>query len=314
MVHRGTIIRPRHPRSPRRWGQTYNYGQAGGVRSNGPIPIGRTLDNKYQVQAVLGRGCTGIVYLADDLALQRRVAIKVLFPEYAADPKVAKSFRREAVAMASVRHENTVQIYAFGAHRGLPYFVMEYLAGRTVQTLVDRAGKRREPLHLVLVLNVIHQVCRGLQAVHDRGFVHNDVKPANMLIGPPFRVALGDFGLVQSGGAPPQGLSGTPLYIAPELIRRDRLPDDQRHLSDIYSLGVSAYEMLTGSGPFEGETINELLLSHLHAQPCRISEIRPEVPRALDAVILRALAKAPTERYNNCLELLAAMLQAMRRE
>jgi serine/threonine-protein kinase len=158
----------------------------------------------------------------------------------------------------------------------------------------------------------MQQVCRGLQAVHDRGFVHNDVKPANMLIGPPFRVALGDFGLVQGGGTPPQGLSGTPLYIAPELIRRDRLPDDQRHLSDIYSLGVSAYEMLTGSGPFEGETINELLLSHLHAQPSSIVAVRPEVPRALDAVILRALAKAPTERYNSCLELLAAMLQAQR--
>jgi len=216
--------------------------------NEGPIPVGITLDNKYLVRQVLGKGSMGMVYLARDVALERDVAVKVFLPRYSADEKVAKRFRREAVAMASVRHDNVVQIFAFGDYDGHPYFVMEYIPGHTVANLVESANDRGEQLYFDVVLGILAQVCRGLDAVHKCRIVHRDVKPANMLIGPRFRVAVMDFGLVElvQGAVSVRDLAGTPLYLAPELIRREPVAEDKLYLSDIYALGISTYEMLTG--------------------------------------------------------------------
>jgi eukaryotic-like serine/threonine-protein kinase len=275
----------------------------------GPIPIGVTLDNKYLVRRVLGRGSMGMVYHAYDLALEREVAIKVLLPHYSRDPKVAKRFRREAVAMASVRHEHVVQIFAFGDHESHPYFVMEYIPGHTVATLIESASQRGEQLYLDVVIGILNQTCRGLQAVHDRGIVHRDVKPANMLIGPRFRVALADFGLVEKvqGTLAKRDLAGTPLYIAPELIQNKPIGEEELHLCDIYALGVSAFEMLTGKVPFDGATIKEILHRHVEEPPPAVSTIRADIPTAVDEVIARALDKVPANRFRSAMEFLEAL-------
>jgi len=288
-------------------------GQGAGADEQGPIPVGITLDSKYLVRRILGRGSMGMVYLAYDLALEREVAIKVLLPNYARDPKVAKRFRREAVAMASVRHDNVVQIFAFGDHDGHPYFVMEYVPGHTVSTLLETACERGEQLYLDVVLGILNQVCRGLQAVHDRRIIHRDVKPANMLIGPRFRVALTDFGLVEQvvQGVPgKRDLAGTPLYIAPELIKHQTIPEDQLHLCDIYALGVSTFEMLTGRVPFDGESIKEILRKHVDDEAPRVTSLRADLPAAFDEVLSRALNKNPSARFPSSVLFLDALNQA----
>lgn len=281
-------------------------------QDSGPLPPGTRLGPNYRIQRVLGRGSMGIVYLAQDIALERRVAVKVLAPHYAADEKVAKRFRREAIAMASVRHEHVVQIYAFGDHEGRPYFVMEYIPGYTVANLIEHANERGEHLYFDVVLGILSQVCRGLEAVHSAGLVHRDVKPGNMLVGPGFRVALADFGLVEmlDHSAAVRDLAGTPLYLAPELIRREELPQDQRHLSDIYALGVSTYEMLTGEVPFDGATVKEILQRHLRQSPRPISDIRADLPTAVDRALGTCLNKVPTLRFDHCGDFLDALNRA----
>ena len=277
--------------------------------NEGPIPVGITLDNKYLVRQVLGKGSMGMVYLARDVALERDVAVKVLLPRYSADEKVAKRFRREAVAMASVRHDNVVQIFAFGDYDGHPYFVMEYIPGHTVANLVESANDRGEQLYLDVVLGILTQVCRGLDAVHRARIVHRDIKPANMLIGPRFRVAVMDFGLVElvQGAVSVRDLAGTPLYLAPELIRREAIAEDKLHLSDIYALGISTYEMLTGQVPFDGEEIKDILRRHLNEEIPLVSDLRSDISKNVSAVIARAMSKNPQERHASCLEFLEAL-------
>ena len=279
--------------------------------SDGCIPAGTRVGDHYRVERVLGRGSMGVVYVATDTALQREVAIKVLAPHYAADQRVAARFRREAVTMANVRNENVVQIFAFGEYRSQPYFAMEYLPGYTVGSLIEDANRRDEHLYLDVVIGILTQICRGLSAVHAAGVVHRDVKPANMLIGPKFRVALTDFGLVEMlRQTTERDLAGTPLYLAPEIIRRQPLPDHQRHLSDIYSLGISTYEMLTGDVPFDGQTVKEILRRHVSQPPKPVSEIRSDLPQAVDQVLLRCLDKDPRSRFEDCGEFIEALVAA----
>lgn len=280
-----------------------------GPHDTGPIPIGITLDDTYYVRRLLGSGAMGLVYLCDDIRLERAVAVKVLSPRFAADERLARRFRREAVAMASVRAENVVQIFAFGDYCGHPYFVMEYVPGYTVGSLVEGANQREEQLYLDVVLGILRQACRGLQAVHDRGIVHRDVKPPNMLVGPNFRVAIADFGLVENIAQPHDGrdLAGTPLYLAPELIRRDPIPEHQLHLADLYALGASAYEMLTGDPPFDAPTVTEILQLHLRQAVPSVTEVRSDIPQAMAEVLARALSKAPSDRFQSCQSFMMAL-------
>ena len=268
-----------------------------------PITVGtgQVVDSRYRLLAVLGLGSTGVVYLALDLGLQRHVALKMLAGQPSPNSTVVRFFRQEAVAMASIRHPNVVQVHAFGEHEGLPYLVMDYVDGETLAAYLARTVAMDEPLCLDVVLGLMGQVCRGLQAVHDRGIVHRDIKPANMLVDHEHQVRLIDFGLVASQDPQFSGtLAGSPLYLAPELIRGDAVPDDQLHLCDVYALGVSIYELLTGVGPFEGESIQQMLQAHLHTTPPRVTDARPDLPLAVDAVLVRAMHKDPVERFQSC--------------
>ena len=287
-----------------------------------PVAAGTTFARKYYLERLLGRGAMGAVYLARDLSLEREVAIKILLPAHAADAGIVDSFHREAVAMASVRHVNVVQIYTSGQHDGLLFFVMEYVPGRSVAALIRELFGRGESLPLDTLLGIIDQVSLGLAAMHKRGIFHGDVKPANMLIDESNHVAITDFGLVGSSKAVtddgellelnPRNISGgTPLYIAPELIAGKAVAPEERHLCDVYSLGVSVFEMFTGQGPFVGRTIEKILKGHLFAPPPKLTKLRPDLPSALDPVIRRALAKQPRQRYPSCEELAFAVNRAV---
>ncbi|MCP4603851.1 MAG: protein kinase [Proteobacteria bacterium] len=274
------------------------------------VPSSIVLEGKYLLRNEIGRGAMGTVFLAEDTTLQRQVAVKFLRPEFSNSPEYAERFRQEAVGMAAIRDNNVAQIYAYGKYGNIPYFVMEYLKGETVENTVDTHNRRGIFMPLQDVVSILIQSVSGLAAIHRSNVVHRDIKPANiMLTDDPMRAVIMDFGLVRSVKMEDEvrALAGTPAYIAPELVEgisnADRSP-----LTDIYSMGSSAYEILTGSLPFSGDNWVEILRMHITEIPAFPSERRPGIPDELDEIILRAMSKDPKERYQNCDDFLEDLL------
>jgi serine/threonine-protein kinase len=264
------------------------------------------LENKYRLLNEIGRGAMGTVFLAEDTSLRRRVAIKFLLPELDASADCAIRFKQEAVGMASVRHNNVAQIYSYAEHGGNLYFVMEYLDGDTLENLVDAHNRRGFFIPLSSAMDMLMQAASGLAAVHRAGVVHRDIKPANiMLTDDGRRTVIMDFGLVRNVEIEHEmrSLVGTPAYMAPE-IAEGRRGSDRSPQVDIYSFGVSAYEILTGSLPFNGKTWVEIVRKHITEVPSFPSERRPGLPEKLDEIIFRALSKDPNERYKTCSEMI----------
>lgn len=270
------------------------------------------LDGVYALRQALGRGAAGQVWLAEDILLKRPVAVKIVPPELVGGNSEAwrNALRREAAAMASIRHPNVAQVFAFGRHRDLHYFIMEWVDGETMQGEIERRRVTGDRIPVRRALRIIAEACRGLAAVHRAGIVHRDVKPANLIIARDGRVVLIDFGLVRmpdgggAGGAP----VGTPRYMAPELAKASSLPSsDELHLADIYSLGATAFEILTGFPPFPGEGAREVIERHVHEAPSPPSARRPDLPPIVDRLILRSLSKKPRERYASCEDMRAAV-------
>lgn len=264
------------------------------------------LEGKYRLLTEVGRGAMGTVFLAEDITLKRKVAVKFLLPELAHSEECADRFHREAVGMAAVRDNNVAQIYAFGTHGGTPYFVMEHLDGETVEDMIDAHNRRGFFVPLAIAIDVLIQAASGLAAIHRAGVVHRDIKPGNiMLSGDPMRAVIMDFGLVRTVRVEDEtrSLAGTPAYMAPELVE-GRPGADRSPLSDLYSFGAAAYELITGSLPFGGDTWVEILRKHLTEIPLFPSERRPGIPERLDEIVLRAMSKDPNERYQRCEELL----------
>lgn len=282
------------------------------VVSRGGMPaLGTVIEDVYRLDRVIGEGAMGIVYLAHDLRLERDVALKVIHPSYVKTPDAASRFLYEARTMARVRHENVVEIYAFGNHQGSPYFVMEYVPG----THVDRILRaRREPPSIDEALGILEQVCRGVSAIHAAGTVHRDLKWTNVLVGPAFRVAVTDLGLARVLDKPADELlesfSGTPAYMAPEVVLGTPLPVAMHARADVYSLGVMAFELLTLRLPFVSDDGDEMMKLHVSAPPPTPSELRPELPAAFDSVILKALSKAPQDRHASVAAFREALLTA----
>jgi len=194
----------------------------GGKAGDGPsIPErGARIADTYVVEGMIGRGGMGVVLLAEDERLQRKVAIKLINPDFAHRERAVQRFFKEARTMAGLRHQNVVQIHALGEHEGVPYFVMELVDGITVADWLLQHDPGGAPPHIDEALGILEQVCRGLQAIHGIGILHGDIKPGNVLIGPLFRVAVTDFGLVRDRDSADAGTSivGTPAYIAPEVV------------------------------------------------------------------------------------------------
>src|SRR5918996_3473205 len=266
--------------------------------------IDTLFDRRYQITRKLGSGGMANVYLAEDQELGRRVAIKVLDDRHASDNQFVERFRREAKNAAGLSHPNIVSIYDRGEAEGSYYIAMEYVEGRSLKDRIVSHG----PLPLSAAIEVTRQILRALGFAHRRGIVHRDIKPHNVLLAqdgpgdgePRFKVT--DFGISRTTASQMTeagSIVGTAQYLSPEQARGAAV--DQR--SDIYSVGIVLFELLTGRLPFTGDTPLEIAMKHLSEIPKPPSEVRPEVPADLDMVVLRALAKDPADRYESAQEM-----------
>jgi YVTN family beta-propeller protein len=277
----------------------------------GSLPAPGTTVAGYQIEALIGRGGMGAVYRAKEEHLAREVALKVIAPELALDARFRERFLRESQIAGSLDHPHVIPIYQAGEEEGILYLAMRYVEGTDLAKLLAKEGAL-EPRRALALLS---QVADALDAAHARGLVHRDVKPSNVLIGSAAgkeHCYLGDFGLTKrtgslSGVSVAGDIVGTLEYVAPEQITGE--PVDAR--TDVYSLGCVLYECLTGQGPFPRATDVALLWAHVHEEPAAPSQVRPELPRGLDPVLARALAKEPARRYSAAGELLAAARSAL---
>ncbi len=266
----------------------------------------------YRFESVLGRGGMGVVYLATDLRLERKVALKLVAPELAGDARFRERFLRESRLAASLDHSHVVPVHAAGETDGQLWIAMRYVQGTDLKTLLEQEG----PLEPARALELVSQVGEALDAAHAHGLVHRDVKPANVLVteeGGEEHCYLADFGLartadLEAGAGTGAHLSGTVDYTAPEQIAAE--PADQR--ADVYSLGCVLYECLAGEPPFKRPRAGRHpVRPRERATALAFSEQRPELPEAIDAVIANALAKDPGERYETCGELCRAAETAL---
>jgi serine/threonine protein kinase len=280
-----------------RWRRTI----AGRRMSSIPPTIGPglVLDGTYRLERSLGEGAMGVVYLGHDERLDRAVAIKFIQPDMIRSAGAQERFLLEARTMARVRHVHVVEIYAYGQLYQTPYFVMEYVPGSTIDEWM--ALRARPYLSVDEALGILDQICQGVEAIHSVGAIHRDLKPTNVLIGPAFRVCVTDLGLAKVLDTPfdrddPDTVSGTPAYMAPEVVLGTPLPEALESRADVYSLGVLAFELLTGRLPFEHPDATDMMLAHLDELPPIPSELRADLPSVFDRVVLAALHKDPELR------------------
>jgi eukaryotic-like serine/threonine-protein kinase len=267
----------------------------------------------YQLLRRLGRGGMADVYLAEQLSLQRPVAFKVLKAHLAQDETYVRRFHNEAQAAAKLVHSSIVQIYEVGCVEGFHYIAQEYVPGQNLKQVLTRRGKG---LDAALAVNVLRQVASALQKAAEQNIIHRDIKPENIMLSNSGDVKVADFGLarVAREGASTDltqvGITmGTPLYMSPEQVEGQ--PTDPR--SDLYSLGVTAYHMLAGRPPFEGETALSIAVQHLRTEPGRLEAKRPDLPEGLCRIIHKLLSKNKKDRYQQPVELLRE-LRALRIE
>src|SRR2546422_1675550 len=260
--------------------------------------INTLFDGRYRILRKLGTGGMANVYLAEDEVLGRRVAIKILNDRHAGDDQFVERFRREAKNAASLSHPNIVSIYDRGEAEGTYYIAMEYLDGRSLKELIVARGPA--PIHLAV--DYARQILAAIRFAHRHGIVHRDIKPHNVLVDGEGRLKVTDFGIARAGASQMTeagSIIGTAQYLSPEQAKG--APVDQT--SDLYSVGVVLYELLTGVVPFSGDTPVEIAMKHLSTIPEPPSAKRADVPRDLDLVVMRALAKDPAERYQSAEEM-----------
>lgn len=294
-------------------GRTSNTGQTSWnpVRDSGIL-----LEGKYRLLDEIGRGGMGTVFRARDESLERMVAIKFLLPELQAEETLVERFRREAQAMASVRHQNVLQIFSFGRYGSANFFVMEYIEGLTTEDLLMHAVDRGEHLPLKLTLEILEQAASGLASVHKAGVVHRDIKPANIMYEEDSkRAVIMDFGIgkryLSTDLRRTQSPSGTPAYMAPEVVSGKEITAEEDHLSDIYAFGVTAFELLTGSLPFEAENWVDLCVKHVTQPAPPPSSRRSRLPKEIDDIVLKCLEKIPQARYETCSQLRDAFVDVL---
>ncbi len=265
--------------------------------------IGRLISGRYRVEAVVGTGGMAVVYRALDLQENRTVAIKVLRPEYESDMEFVRRFSREAEAAAKMSHENIVNLLDVGIEGDMRYIVMEYVDGQTLKAMIRDEGR----IHPDVALRMTIRILAAVDHAHRNGIVHRDIKPQNILVDKGGRVKVADFGIArlkasQTTKLDPNGAAmGSVHYLSPEQARGE-VADEQ---SDLYSVGVVLYEMLTGHVPFDGDTMVSVALKHVNEQPASMRTRNSHISKALDEVVMRALCKDKQRRYQSAAEMAA---------
>lgn len=254
----------------------------------------RLLNKRYQLLEQLGKGGMAVVYRARDQMLERTVAVKVLREDYSRDSAFLERFRQEAKAAANLSHPNIVTVHDFGLDDGQLFIVMEYIPGTDLKMLIKQRGRFTPDEAVPLLI----QACAGIGYAHRAGLVHCDVKPQNMLVTPDMRLKVTDFGIARAlSTIHPDEKSevvwGSPQYFSPEQAA-GAAPSPA---SDVYSLGVIMYEMLTGTLPFHATTSDELARLHLEVEPVPVAELLPNIPPALEQILAKVLSKEPSQRY-----------------
>src|ERR1700755_2461204 len=245
------------------------------------------------------------VYLAEDQLLGRQVAVKLLHHHFAEDQEFVERFRREASSAAGLSHQNIVGIFDRGEWEGTYYIAMEYVPGRSLKTLVREQGA----LDPALAIDIVVQILRGARYAHRRGVVHRDLKPHNVILDEEGRARVTDFGIARAGASDMTltgSIMGTAQYLSPEQAQGHAVSEP----SDLYSIGVILYELLTGRVPFEGESAVTIALKHVNERPVPPSVINPEVTPELEGVVMRALEKDPARRYRDADAFIAALEHA----
>jgi serine/threonine-protein kinase len=268
--------------------------------------IGKVFGGRYRLEEKIGVGGMAEVYRAYDLTLNRTVAVKILYPQFASDADFVERFKREAQAAANLSHPNIVNVYDWGAENSTYYLVMEHLVGQNLKQIIQKKGA----LPPSLVVDIGRQVAAALQFAHKRNIVHRDIKPHNIIITDEGEVKVTDFGIARtltSNLTQTGAILGTAYYISPEQAKGEEVSP----LSDIYSLGVVLYEMSTGQLPFQGETPVAVALKHIQEEPPLPQKLNPAVPSSLQAVILKALARDPLLRYQSAEELRQDLAKAL---
>ncbi|MGD2087866.1 MAG: protein kinase [Candidatus Aminicenantes bacterium] len=268
--------------------------------------IGQTISH-YRILEKLGEGGMGVVYKAEDTKLKRTVALKFLPKELTRDQNAKERFRREAQAAAALNHPNIITIYEINEYEGQIYIAMEYVKGRTLKEKVYE-GAVASPLKIIEILDIAAQLLEALAKAHQAGIVHRDIKPQNIIIDCEARVKILDFGLAKLKGVSQltkeSSTLGTTHYISPE----QALAKDVDHRTDIWSLGVVLYEMITGQLPFKGEYEQSVLYSIMSEQPEPLTALRTGVPMELERIVNKSLAKETSERYQNTGDILADLM------
>jgi len=269
------------------------------------LEAGQRIGERYTLVQRIGSGGMADVWSADDSMLGRQVALKFLHERFTQDAQFVERFRREAQAAAGLQHPNVVGVYDRGEFEGRHFIAMEYVQGAALKDLINRGLSTDE------AVEIVRQILAGARFAHERGIIHRDLKPHNVLVDAEGRARVTDFGIARAGASEitqAGSVLGTAQYLSPEQAQGFEVGAT----SDLYSIGVILYEALTGRVPFEADTAVAVAMKQVSEQPRRPSQLNPEVPPALDAVVMRALAKDPVDRYQTADEFLAALDEAER--
>lgn len=271
--------------------------------------IGQQLGD-YIIEILLGKGGMARVYRGLDPNLNRVAALKIIDPGVASDPEYTRRFKREAQAVAKLNHPNIVNIFQFGVDQGIYYMAMAFIDGVDIDWLIKDYRRENRLMSYDSLLRIVGQVASALDYAHSQGVIHRDVKPSNMMVTNQGRVYLTDFGLVRDMAIPTLGeIFGSPYYISPEQAVNSAKAVPQ---SDLYSLGVVIYEIVTGRLPFEHDDPNEVALMHVGEAPPSPHEFNPTLAPAIEAVVMKTLAKNIPDRYQSGADLFNALRQAIK--
>ncbi len=269
------------------------------------LVLGHLFANRYRIEQILGRGGMGVVYKAVDSQLDEMVAIKTLPGDVMTrSPEDLERFKREIRLARKITHRNVLRTYDYGEAEGVYFISMEFVRGYTLSELLEEAPNRQMPARAAV--GISRQICRGLHAAHEQGIIHRDIKPGNVLIDAKGEVKLMDFGIARMAETPEAmtqaGLIiGTPHYMSPEQVQGKQL--DPR--TDVYAMGVLIYEMLAGRRPFESSSLTGVLTAHITEAAKPPIDIRPDIGRELNGIVMKCLTKDPKTRYADAGALLA---------